>query len=171
MMVRGRLARISSARRMSLRDRQKIAALVLFVPANENEEAAAGGNDIAMPQRWIVYDSVRGFRFQGIRRRGRCLRARVGDEILRAATGGLDALLPLLARHGAIGKLGGVLGEAAPRTGGQEPSHNQYRDPISHGSMSSDPAEGHILAAPTKHQSLRRFGLPQICEKASSKPA
>jgi hypothetical protein len=78
------LALDASSRNVSFGDRQKIAALVLFIPPNENEKAAAGGNDIALPQRWIVHDTVSSFRFQLI---GRWwgwwrLRTGVGNEVL-----------------------------------------------------------------------------------------
>src|SRR4051794_17045674 len=127
----------ASPRNVLFGDRLKIAASVLFIPPNENEKATAGGNDVALPQSWIVYGTVGGFGFQGIqRRRGRRLRTRIGDEIFRAATGSLHALLPLLAGHGPVGKLLRLLGEATPRTSHQEPRHKQNRDPKCHGPAS-----------------------------------
>jgi len=58
------LSRAASPRNLLFGERQEIAALVLFIAPNENEKAAIGGNDVAMPQRWIVDDTLGGFGFQ-----------------------------------------------------------------------------------------------------------
>ena len=58
------LSRAASPRNLLFGERQEIAALVLFIAPNENEKAAIGGNDVAMPQRWIVDDTLGGLGFQ-----------------------------------------------------------------------------------------------------------
>ena len=170
----GHLALSPSPRNMSFGDRQKIAALVLFISPNENEEAAAGGNDIAVPQRWIVHDTVRGFRFQGIRQRlGRRLCTRVGDEVLRAATGCFHTLLPLLPRHGTVGKrldvLFGVLGGVAVSWAKQREGltvrsscHEENCDPICHGSTPIDPCERSHPCRPNSESSFRQLRLSDV---------
>jgi len=87
------LALTGSSRNIPLWDVQKIVAPVLFISPNENDEAAAGGNDTAMAKGWIVHDSIRSFRFGWGGRRGRtavyvrCWRRSplTGDERLRRA--------------------------------------------------------------------------------------
>ena len=168
----GHLALSPSPRNMSFGDRQKIAALVLFIPPDENEEAAAGGNDIAVPQRWIVHDTVRGFRFQGIRRRrgGVCVRALAtkSSERRRAASTRCCHCSRVTAPSGNAWMSVGVLAVswAKQRQGLTVRSPVTTRTAIRYAMARrpSIPAEGLILAVPTVNHRCADSGCRMFLE-------
>ena len=113
------LALTGSSRNIPLWDVQKIVAPVLFISPNENDEAAAGGNDTAMAKGWIVHDSIGSFRFGWGGRLGRtavyvrCWRRSplTGDERLRRAA--VTAVRSGKTIPCAVGRSHDVLREAA----------------------------------------------------------
>jgi hypothetical protein len=108
-----------------------------FVPADEDDEAVAGGDDIAFAEQGVVHGPVRSFRvlLSGLYRRS-WLRAAVRDKLLRAATRFLNALSPLFLRERGIRKVLGFLAETAPWRRHEASDDQQRRDPNRHGETS-----------------------------------
>ena len=115
--------------------RHEIAGLTLFAVApDEDKEAVAGCNDVASLKARVAHGPLICSLCVLLvgRRRIVLMRTRVGDEFLRPAAGVLDALLPLLARQGGVGKILRLLRATRPRRRQQCAANEQSHGPKRH---------------------------------------
>ena len=90
-----------------VRSRQEVVGLMLFLSPDENHEALAGCNDVAVLKAWVVHSPLArcfGLLLFG-RGRNYRLDARVCDKFFGPVARVLDPLLPLLTGQRGVGKI------------------------------------------------------------------